>query len=67
MEVCGKLRAPAAFLPAKYPPVPIEEEARWALEVLWTLYRAETAQTPAVNGNPFSQLCSRITVSSSLS
>jgi hypothetical protein len=67
MEICGKLCAPAALPPPKYPPVPIEEEAVWALEGVWTLYRIETAQTPDANGAPFPQLCSRITVSNSLS
>jgi hypothetical protein len=42
MEVSGQLHAPASLPPGKYPPpVPIEQEAGWAPEPIWTLWRWE--------------------------
>jgi len=32
----GQLQAPAALLPEKEPPIPIRQEAGWALEPVWT-------------------------------
>jgi hypothetical protein len=36
MEISGQLHAPAALFPGKEPLVPIEWEAGWAPEPLWT-------------------------------
>jgi len=41
MEVTGKVHAPAVFLPVKEPSVPIAEEAGWAPEPAWALWRRE--------------------------
>jgi len=41
MEVTGKVYAPAVFLPVKEPSVPIAEEAGWAPEPAWALWRRE--------------------------
>jgi hypothetical protein len=36
MKVSGQLHVPAALLPEKEPLLPIEEEAGWAPELVWT-------------------------------
>jgi hypothetical protein len=36
VEVSGQLHAPAALSPRKGPQVPIEQEAGWAPEPIWT-------------------------------
>jgi hypothetical protein len=41
MEVSGQLRADTAVLLLKEPPVPIESEAGWTPEAVWTLWRRE--------------------------
>jgi hypothetical protein len=37
MEVSNQHRAPAALSSGKEPPVPIEQEAGWAPEPVWTV------------------------------
>jgi hypothetical protein len=39
MKLCGPFHIPAAVSPP--PPVPILQEARWALELVWALWRRE--------------------------
>jgi len=41
MEVTVQLCAPAVFLPVQEPSVPIAEEAGWAPEPPWALWRRE--------------------------
>jgi hypothetical protein len=43
MEVSGLLHAPVALPPGEEPPVPIGQEARWAPDSVWTLWRRELA------------------------
>jgi hypothetical protein len=48
MEVSGHLHAPAAVLRRKSPLVPIGQEAVWASEPVWALWKREKSLTPAV-------------------
>jgi hypothetical protein len=41
MEVSGQIPAPADLLPGKGFPVPIGQEAGWALEPFWRRWRRE--------------------------
>jgi hypothetical protein len=47
MEVSGQLHVQAALPPEKKPPVPTREEARWASEPVWTLWRREKSLAAA--------------------
>jgi hypothetical protein len=49
MEVMAQSHAPAAFLPGKESPVPIAEEAGWAPEPAWALWRRGNCFNLAVN------------------
>jgi hypothetical protein len=49
MEMSGHLHAPAALPPGKEPPLPIEQEAEWTPEQVWTRCRRE--KFPALAGN----------------
>jgi len=44
MEVSGQLHTPR-----KESPVPIEQEAGWALEPLWTWWQKQKISPPATN------------------
>jgi hypothetical protein len=39
MEVNNKVQPPADVTPEKEPPIPIGQEAGWAPEPVWTLWR----------------------------
>jgi hypothetical protein len=39
LGVSGQLHAPAAFFPAKWPPLPIVEETGWTPGPIWTIWR----------------------------
>jgi hypothetical protein len=41
MEVTGQLHAPATILPGKESQVPIVQEAEWAQDPVWTLWKRE--------------------------
>ena len=41
MEKSGQPHASAALLTRKEPPAPIEKEARWAPEPVWTFWRKQ--------------------------
>jgi hypothetical protein len=41
MEVSGQIHAPTALHPGIYPPVPIRQEAGWAQQPVWTLWRGK--------------------------
>jgi len=41
MEVSGQLHAPAALLPVQELPLPIEQKAGWAPELISTQWRRE--------------------------
>jgi hypothetical protein len=43
MEVSGQLHAPAALLPGKMPPVPIEWEVGWIPEPVWSTWSRENS------------------------
>jgi hypothetical protein len=45
MDVSGQLHAPAALPPGKVHPPPIGQEAGWAPEPVWTLWRREKSYT----------------------
>jgi hypothetical protein len=45
--VNGQLHAPATLPPGKSPPVPIEYEAGWASESVWTQWRRERSSHAA--------------------
>jgi hypothetical protein len=49
MEVSAQLYAPADLTPGKEPTVPIEYEAGWAPEPLWTLWSREKSLATAEN------------------
>jgi hypothetical protein len=50
MGVSGQRHAPASLLPpGKVPPVPIEQEAGWASEMVWTLRLEEKSFASAVD------------------
>jgi hypothetical protein len=51
MEVSGELHTPAALPPTKECQVPIVQEAWWAPEVVWTLWRKEKS-CPCQESNP---------------
>jgi hypothetical protein len=52
--VSGHLHAPAALLPGKEPPVPIGQEAGWAPELVWTIWR-KLLTLPGLELPPFSR------------
>jgi hypothetical protein len=47
MEVSGQLYASAALLPTNSP-VPIRQEAGWAPELVWALWRRENIAVPGI-------------------
>jgi hypothetical protein len=49
MEASGQIHAPAALLPRKELLVVIGEEAGWASQPVWTLWRSEKRVAPAGN------------------
>jgi hypothetical protein len=52
MEVRGQLHASAALPLVKEPPVAIGEEAGWAPEPVWELWRREKSLASVVNQTP---------------
>jgi hypothetical protein len=52
MEVNDQLHDPAALTPEKELPVPIEYEAGWAPEPVWTQWRREESTYPYRHSNP---------------
>jgi hypothetical protein len=56
--VCGQHHAPAAFTPGKGP-VPIVQEAGWALELVWI--GAENLALPGFDPRTFQPIASRYT------
>jgi hypothetical protein len=51
----GRIHAPAALSPVKEPPVHIGQEAGWAPEPIWTLWRRKKFSTlPVIEPQPFS-------------
>jgi hypothetical protein len=53
MEVSGEIQAPAALPLGKVPAVPIGQEAGWASEPVWTLWRIKKPfSSPAGNRTP---------------
>jgi hypothetical protein len=46
MKVSGQLQAPAALPPGEKLPVPIEQEAGWVPESVWTLWSREKYLLP---------------------
>jgi hypothetical protein len=57
MEASGQLHIPAALPPGKELPVPIREEAGWALEPVWMLWRKEKSVS-CWKSNPGLPACS---------
>jgi hypothetical protein len=49
MEVSGLLHVLATLTPGKEPPIPIGYEARWAPELVWTLWRRKKILAPSGN------------------
>jgi hypothetical protein len=49
MDVSGQHHAPAALSQGKEPPVRIVQEAGWAPETVWTLWRREKPLITAWN------------------
>jgi hypothetical protein len=60
MQVSGKLHALAALLSEIEPRAPVVQEAGWAPEPVWTLWKTE--KSPPLVGN--GTLISRVTVKS---
>jgi hypothetical protein len=58
MEVNCQLHAPDALPLRKVPPVSFEQEAGWASEKVWTLWRREKSLVPAGNRSAMSRMCS---------
>jgi hypothetical protein len=53
LEVSGQLHVAAVLPPGKGPPVPIGEEAGWAPESVWTLWRREkNLSMPGIEPEP---------------
>jgi hypothetical protein len=55
MEVSSQLHAPAALPPGTELPVPIEYEAGWAPEPVWTRWWREKFPVPAGSQTPIVQ------------
>jgi hypothetical protein len=55
MGVSGQRHAPAALYPGKGPPIPIEEEAGWAPEPVWTQRLEEKSSVPVGDRTPIVQ------------
>jgi hypothetical protein len=55
MEVSRQLHTPATLPPGKEHPVPIAQEAGWAPDPVWTLWRRENFPTPVGNRTPIVQ------------
>ena len=58
MEVSGQLHATDALPLRKEPPVSFEQEAGWASEKVWTLWRREKSFVPAGNRSAMSRMSS---------
>jgi len=55
MQVSGQLHAPTALSPGKEPPVPIAQEAGWALKLVWMWWQKENIPVPVRNQTPVIQ------------
>jgi hypothetical protein len=62
MEMNGQLHAPAALPAEKQHPLPIEYEAGWASEPVWTLCRRVKSLSPTGNGIALYRLSYRSSV-----
>jgi hypothetical protein len=51
----GQLYAPATLSPGKKPPAPIEQEAGWAAEPVWTTWRRKFLTLPGLELRPLSR------------
>ena len=49
MEVSGQLHAPASLILKKAPPLPVEMEVAWALELVAMFWRTELSPVRAQN------------------
>jgi hypothetical protein len=56
MEVSGQLHDLAALPPVKMRSMPIRQEAGWAAEVVWTLWRREISLSSTGTRTPSLQL-----------
>jgi hypothetical protein len=59
MGVSGQRHASAALYPGERTPVPIEQEAGWAPELVWTKRLEEKSFAPAGDRTPIARLYSR--------
>jgi len=51
MNVSGQIYAPAALFSVNEPSVPVEQEAGWAPQPVWTLWRRENLYRSCEHGN----------------
>jgi hypothetical protein len=58
VEASGQLHALAALPPVKDRPVPTGQEAGWAPNPVWSLWRREQTLAPTVNRTPVYRLSS---------